>query len=176
MPRYKSTGRLVVLKYVTVAPVSKKMFFTVFFTRCSTRRTSGIPMELPKGTGSFPRANVQLRKVCRAICRGCEPTRRKRARGAFVSAGIVFWTNMVTMVVIASASGSAVESLNRSVHTVSWPQPNGERIDKQYGDCLTSSRLDWSRLRVAFCALGGPMHHPKTHSTVVKAATHAPHV
>lgn len=45
-----------------------------------------------------------------------------------------------------------------------------------HGDCLTSSRLDWS-WPAALCstALDAPMHSPKMHSTVVKAATLVPH-
>lgn len=44
----------------------------------------------------------------------------------FVSIRIVFWTNMVTESLgITGGTGSAVESLNRSVHTESWSQSNG---------------------------------------------------
>lgn len=46
-----------------------------------------------------------------------------------------------------------------------------------HGDCLTSSRLDWSwPAGLCSTALDSPMHPPKMHSTVVKAATLVPHV
>lgn len=46
-----------------------------------------------------------------------------------------------------------------------------------HGDCLTSSRLDWSWPAALCCtaALDAPVHPPKMHSTVVKAATLVPH-
>ena len=42
-----------------------------------------------------------------------------------------------------------------------------------HGDCLTSSRLDWSWPAALCCT--APVHPPKMHSTVVKAATLVPH-
>lgn len=84
---------LIVLKYVDSYSRIEKIFFAVFFTS-QTRRTYIIQWSFRKGLARFLEQTYNYEKFAGRFVVVANLPEVERA--AFVSVGIVFWTNMVT--------------------------------------------------------------------------------